>query len=69
MSYYRFNRQEILRKAKDGYSKEKGGEYYLKNKEAIKKNKIKKNQKIYIQNCQKIKKIRLKSIKEKDISN
>ena len=46
ISYYRFNRQEILRKAKDGYSKEKGGEYYLKNKEAIKKKK--KNQKIYI---------------------
>ena len=45
ISYYRFNRQEILRKAKDGYSKEKGGEYYLKNKEAIIK---KKNQKIYI---------------------
>ena len=37
MSYYWFSRQEILRKAKERYSKEKAAEYYLKNKEAIKK--------------------------------
>ena len=57
MSYYWFNRQEILQKAR--YSKEKAAECYLKNKEAIeektidhyknlleeKKNKIKKYQK------------------------
>ena len=36
MSYYWFNRQEILQKAKGRYSKEKATEYYLKNKEAIK---------------------------------
>ena len=36
MSYYWFNRQEILKKAKDRYSKEKAAEYYLQNKEAIK---------------------------------
>ena len=36
MSYYQFNRQEILQKAKDRYSKEKAAKYYLKNKEAIK---------------------------------
>ena len=36
MSYYHFNRQEILWKAKERYSKEKAAEYYLKNKEAIK---------------------------------
>ena len=36
MSYYWFNRQEILQKAKERYSKEKAAEYYLKNKEAIK---------------------------------
>ena len=36
MSYYWFNRQEILQKAKEKYSKEKAAEYYLKNKEAIK---------------------------------
>ena len=37
MSYYQFNRQEILQKAKENYSKEKAAEYYLENKEAIKK--------------------------------
>ena len=36
MSYYRFNSQEILQKAKEKYSKEKAVEYYAQNKEAIK---------------------------------
>ena len=36
MSYYWFNRQEILQKAKERYSREKGAEYYKQNKEAIK---------------------------------
>ena len=36
MSYYQFNRQEILQKAKERYSKEKPADYYLENKEAIK---------------------------------
>ena len=36
MSYYWFNRQEILQKAIERYSKEKATEYYLQNKEAIK---------------------------------
>ena len=36
MSYYQFNRQEILQKAKGRYSKEKAAEYYLQNKDAIK---------------------------------
>ena len=36
MSYYWFNRREILQKAKENYSKEKAVEYYLQNKEAIK---------------------------------
>ena len=36
MSYYWFNRQEILQKAKEKYSKEKAAEYYKQNKEAIK---------------------------------
>ena len=36
MSYYQCNRQEILQKAKEKYSKEKAAEYYLENKEAIK---------------------------------
>ena len=38
MNYYRFNRQEILQKAKENYSKEKAAEYYKQNKEAIKEN-------------------------------
>ena len=36
MSYYQFNRQEILQKAKEKYFKEKAAKYYLKNKKAIK---------------------------------
>ena len=36
MNYYWFNRQEILQKAKEQYSKEKAAEYYKQNKEAIK---------------------------------
>ena len=36
MSYYQFNRQEILQKAKGKYSKEKAAKYYLQNKETIK---------------------------------
>ena len=37
MSYCQFNREEILQKAKERCSKEKAAEYYLQNKEAIKK--------------------------------
>ena len=36
MSYYQFNKREILQKAKKRYSKEKAAEYYLQNKEVIK---------------------------------
>ena len=36
MSYYWFNRQEFLQKAKEIYSKEKAAEYYAQDKEAIK---------------------------------
>ena len=53
MSYYQFNRQEILQKAKENYSKEKAAEYYLKSKEAIKEKS--REQKA----CQKKKKTRL----------
>ena len=38
MSYYWFNRKELLEKAKERHSKEKAAEYYLQNKEAIKEN-------------------------------
>ena len=37
MNYYQFNRQEILQKTKEKYSKEKAAEYYKQNKGAIKK--------------------------------
>ena len=53
MSYYWFNRQEILQKAKERYSKEKAAEYYSKNKEAIKK-----EQEIVIKPCHEKKKTR-----------
>ena len=72
MNYYQFNRQQILQKAKERYSKEKAAEYYLQNKEAIKekskecqknlsqeeKDKVKDYQKnyIYIKNWFSIKK-------------
>ena len=36
MNYYWFNRQEILQKTKEKYSKAKAAEYYKQNKEAIK---------------------------------
>ena len=36
MSYYWFNRQEILQKEKEKCSKENAAEYYAQNKEAIK---------------------------------
>ena len=36
MCYYQFNRQEVLQKAKERYSKEKAAKYYARNKEAIK---------------------------------
>ena len=36
MSYYWFNRHEIMQKAKERHSKEKAAEHYLKNKEPIK---------------------------------
>ena len=64
MSYYLFNRQEILQKAKKTYSKEKAAEYYLQNNEVIKK-----RQEIDIETCQKKKRIKSKSIKERSIKN
>ena len=64
MSYYWFNRQEILQKAKERCSKEKAAEYYAQNKEAMKK-----SQKSVIKTCRKKKNTRLKSTKEKSIKN
>ena len=36
MNYYWFNKQQILQKAKEKYSKEKSADYYAKNKDVIK---------------------------------
>ena len=64
MSYYWCNRQEILQKAKERYSKERADEYYLQNKEVIKE----KSRNRY-KNLSEEEKTKLKSIKRKDIKN
>ena len=61
MSHYWFNRQEILQKVKEKYSKEKAAEYYKQNKGAMKE-KTKERYKNLSQE-------ELKSIKEKNIRN
>ena len=63
ISYYQFNRLEILQKAKDEYFKEEAAEYYLQNKEAMKE-----KSKSRYENLSKKKRTRLESIKEKYIS-
>ena len=66
MSYYWFNGQELLQKAKDKYhnfgGKEKAAEYYLENKDVLKE----KNKKISIKTCQKKKKKQNENIKRID---
>ena len=64
MSYYWFNRKEILQKAKERCSKEKSPEYYAQNKEAIKE-----KSREHYENLSQEKKTRLKSTKEKNIKN
>ena len=64
MSYYWFNRQEILQKAKQKYSKEKAAEHYKQNKEAIKG-----KSRSVIKTYHKKKKRRRKIIKVKNIKN
>ena len=64
MDYYWSNRQEILQKAKEKYSREKAAEYYAQRKEAMKQ----KSRELY-KVCDKKKKRRLKSTKEKYIKN
>ena len=58
MSFYWFNRQEILQKAKERYSKEKAAVYFLKSKEAVKE-----------KARDRYKKTKLKSIKKRDTKN
>ena len=63
MSYYWFNRQEILQKAKEKYSKENAAEYYAQNKKAIKE----KSRECY-KNKSAEEKTRLRSSKEKGLN-
>ena len=63
MSYYWCNRQEILQKAKERYSKEKAAEYY-KQKKVIKE----KSRNCY-KNLSEEEKTKLKSIKRRGIKN
>ena len=64
MICYWFNRQEILQKEKERYSKEKAADYYAQNKEAIKE-----KSRECLKTCHNKKKIRLRSTKEKSIKN
>ena len=64
MSYYYFNRKEILQKANERYSKEKTAEYYyLENKEAIKK-----TSRDSYKNFSKEEKDKIKRVPKKEIS-
>ena len=64
MNYYWFNRQEILQKAKENYSKEKAAEYHKQNKEAIKE-----KSREHYKNLSQEEKHKIKSTKEKNIKN
>ena len=64
MSYYWCNRQKVLQKAKERYSKEKAAEYYQQNKEAVKE----KSRNRY-KSMSEEEKTKLKSIKRRDIKN
>ena len=63
MSQYWFNREEILQKAKERYSKEKAAEYYLQNKEAIKEKSRERYKKLLEEEKNKIKEYQKKDIK------
>ena len=64
MSYYWCNRQEILQKTKERYSKKKLLSIISKIKKLQKK-----SQEIVVKTCQKKKKTKLKSIKRRGIKN
>ena len=64
MSYYQFNRQEILQKAKERYSKEKATEYYLQIKEAIKEKARERYKKLLQEEKDKIKEYQKKIYQE-----
>ena len=64
MIYYLFNRQEILQKAKERYSKEKTAEYYKQNKEVIKEKSRNRYKNLSEEEKNKIKEYQKKSYQE-----
>ena len=65
MNYYWVNRQEILQKAKEKYSKEKAAEYYAQNKEPIQEKSRERYKNLWQEKKDKIKEITI----EKNIKN
>ena len=63
MNYYWFNRQEILQKPKEKYSKEKVAENYAQNKEAIKEMSRERNKNLSQEKKDKNKEYQRKNIK------
>ena len=63
MNYYWFNRQEILQKAKEKYSKEKAAEYYKQNKGAIKEKSRERYKNLSQEEKDKVKEYQRKNIK------
>ena len=69
MNYCWFNRQKILQKAKEKYSKEKAAEYYKQNKEAIKEKSREHYKSLPQEEKDKIKEYQQKKKKKKKIKN
>ena len=69
MNYFWFNRQEILQKTKEKYSKEKSAEYYAQNKEAIKEKSRERYKHLSQEEKDKIKEYQKKKKKKKEIKN
>ena len=63
MNYSWFNRQEILQKAKENYSKGKAAEYYKQNKETIKEKSRERYRNLSQEEKDKIKEYEKKNIK------
>ena len=67
MNCYWFNRQEILQKVKEQYSKEKAADYYKQNKEAIKEKAKKCCKNLSREEKDKIRKYRKKKLKNREL--
>ena len=64
MSYYWFNRQKILQKAKERYSKEKAAEYYSQNKKVMKEKSMNRYKNVSREEKDKIKEYQRKKYQE-----